>query len=225
MHATFSAARTATLAALATCSLAAIPLDPLPRDGRSVTDWWETVGSASAGITIIRALAVGGFASLAALALTVAVVSIGAPSFGHRIVRLVGPGLGRLLGTGTLALSMAGCSPVAAEQAPIVLIGVDAHETGPLPPGTDSQHPLADATVTGRASEVESAGPAPTWTVVRGESLWSIAEHVVLRVRPDADESDVASYWGRLIDTNRDSIGDDADLIFPGLRLVLPPTD
>ena len=72
---------------------------------------------------------------------------------------------------------------------------------------------------------MESAAAAPTWTVVRGESLWSIAEHVVLRVRPDADESDVASYWGRLIDTNRDSIGDDADLIFPGLRLVLPPTD
>lgn len=66
----------------------------------------------------------------------------------------------------------------------------------------------------------------PTRVVVRpGDSLWKLAESRLETVqgrRPD--DSDIAAYWVKVIDANRDRIrSGDPDLIFPGEEIALPP--
>ena len=58
-----------------------------------------------------------------------------------------------------------------------------------------------------------------------GDHLWSIAEReVTLRIGSDVTDAEVARYWFRLIEANRDRLvdPDDTDLILPGQELVLP---
>lgn len=68
--------------------------------------------------------------------------------------------------------------------------------------------------------------PSPTWTVERGQHLWSIAEAVVAE-RTSAPPTDAAvdPYWRALVAANRDRLPDPSnpDLVFPGTTLVLPP--
>ncbi|WAZ25542.1 transglycosylase family protein [Streptomyces cinnabarinus] len=54
------------------------------------------------------------------------------------------------------------------------------------------------------------AGKAEMYTVVRGDTLSTIA-----------DEQDVRGGWQRLYDANRQTVGGDPDLILPGQRLAL----
>jgi nucleoid-associated protein YgaU len=64
-----------------------------------------------------------------------------------------------------------------------------------------------------------------TWTVRRGDHLWSIAERT-LAIRRGTPPTDVAvrRYWVELISTNRDRLADpdNPDLIFAGQVLLLP---
>ncbi|WP_422933689.1 LysM peptidoglycan-binding domain-containing protein [Sinomonas sp. P47F7] len=52
-----------------------------------------------------------------------------------------------------------------------------------------------------------------------GDTLWSIAAR---HLGPNASVSDVANAWPRWFESNRAAIGDDPDLIRPGLLLVPP---
>jgi nucleoid-associated protein YgaU len=52
-----------------------------------------------------------------------------------------------------------------------------------------------------------------------GDCLWSIAESVTAQT---GHSRQVASYWARLVEANRDVVAD-PDLIFAGQVLVLPP--
>ncbi len=84
--------------------------------------------------------------------------------------------------------------------------------------------PEEPAAVRGSAA-VPAAGE---WTVAPGEHLWSVAASVLEAAwEAPADETQVASYWRRLIDANTDRLADPAnpDLVFPGQRLsvVEPP--
>jgi nucleoid-associated protein YgaU len=63
---------------------------------------------------------------------------------------------------------------------------------------------------------------AATWTVVAGDHLWSIAAQTVLARGGDDGEATIAAYWLRLIDHNRDLVGDNPDLIHPGQMIRLP---
>jgi nucleoid-associated protein YgaU len=72
-----------------------------------------------------------------------------------------------------------------------------------------------------------SAAPAPapvgantTYVVVPGDCLWSIAAH---RLGPGADARSVDAGWRAIYAANRVDIGDDPNLIHPGLTLTLPP--
>jgi nucleoid-associated protein YgaU len=79
---------------------------------------------------------------------------------------------------------------------------------GPAPPGPAP--PAADAT---------------TWVIEPGDSFWSIAEDVVARPdQPTPPERDVARYWRRLVDANRDRLVDpgNPDLLMTGQTLMLP---
>lgn len=77
------------------------------------------------------------------------------------------------------------------------------------------------------AARTSSTPPEPptrardSWTVVRGEHFWSIAEQVVTE-RGSAEP--VARYWRQLIDANRDRLTDPSNpsLIYPGQELRLP---
>lgn len=57
-------------------------------------------------------------------------------------------------------------------------------------------------------------------TVRAGESLWSIAEHVL----GTKDTTRIARFVSRLHRTNRDRVAD-PDLIFPGQVLLLPASE
>jgi nucleoid-associated protein YgaU len=64
--------------------------------------------------------------------------------------------------------------------------------------------------------------PADAEYVVRpGDCLWSIAE---TRLGDGADASAVDAGWRAIYAHNRAAIGDDPNLIHPGLVLRLPPT-
>lgn len=72
----------------------------------------------------------------------------------------------------------------------------------------------------------DTAPVAETWTVVPGESFWSIAAEVIADAhgRPPTD-AEVTPYWVALVDANRDRLvaPEVADLIHPGQVFVLPP--
>lgn len=63
-------------------------------------------------------------------------------------------------------------------------------------------------------------GHPPAITVRAGDSLWSIA---AARLGPDADVSEIDAAWRELYAANRGAIGNDADLILPGLDLEQGP--
>lgn len=70
------------------------------------------------------------------------------------------------------------------------------------------------------------ADSAQIYVVQPGDHLWSIADHRVSEeLKSAADNNEVREYWLRLIEINRDNLVDphNADLIFPGQELVLPP--
>jgi hypothetical protein len=69
--------------------------------------------------------------------------------------------------------------------------------------------------------------PDDDWVVEFGDSFWSIAEEAVAErtTRRRPTEAEVAAYWRRLVDANRDRLVDarNPDLLLPGQRLVVPP--
>lgn len=64
------------------------------------------------------------------------------------------------------------------------------------------------------------AAAETTYVVVAGDCLWSIAAR---RLGPSATNAAVDSAWRRIYERNRAAVGDDPNLIHPGLVLTLPP--
>jgi len=81
------------------------------------------------------------------------------------------------------------------------------------------------------------AGNAPNGTegevemlyeIVEGDNLWTVSGHHLRRRFPDrtvaADE--IAAYWRQVIEVNTPALrSGDANLIYPGEQIVLPPAD
>jgi hypothetical protein len=129
--------------------------------------------------------------------------------------------------------------PTAAHRTPTSTTTA-APTTAPTPTTTTTIRPIASETVaaSGEADDPPPpaapssllatpirAEPVSTWTVRRGDHLWSIAERT-LAVRHGAAPSDeaVRRYWVELISTNRHRLADpdNPDLIFAGQVLLLP---
>jgi nucleoid-associated protein YgaU len=93
-----------------------------------------------------------------------------------------------------------------------------------LEPATATLRLLAREAVP-TTSDASDAVPE-TWTVRPGDDLWSIAEQVLqaANARPPSS-AEIAPYWITLIAANRDRlvVPGDADLIFAGQVLVVPP--
>lgn len=124
--------------------------------------------------------------------------------------------------------------------------GVAAGRTGPPGPGdppvvadrdslerrTGTPHPrIRDGRAPvphGRAPAPDRRGPAgpvpnatgETYVVEPGDCLWSIAAR---RLGPAATNTAVDVAWRRIYERNRAAVGDDPNLIHPGLVLALPP--
>ena len=62
-------------------------------------------------------------------------------------------------------------------------------------------------------------GAARTVTVVRGDSLWSLAAR---HLPAGASDADIADSWPRWYAVNRALIGDDPGHIEPGWQLTVP---
>ena len=86
----------------------------------------------------------------------------------------------------------------------------------PLPDRAEGAARASSRSATPRAATVRRTSPAPSEVVVRpGDSLWHIAE----RLGPGS----VEATWRALVEANADRL-EDPDLIRPGQRLALPPT-
>lgn len=59
-------------------------------------------------------------------------------------------------------------------------------------------------------------------TVERGDSLWRIARMTLVSQGLPSTGADVAAYWPRIHEANREIIGSDPHLIHPGQVLELP---
>jgi hypothetical protein len=80
---------------------------------------------------------------------------------------------------------------------------------------------LAALLFPGQAQAQEQATPKITTKLVQpGDSLWTIAQ---ARLSPDAAPQQVAEEVGRIYELNRDQIGENPNLIFPGQEFFLVP--
>jgi hypothetical protein len=108
--------------------------------------WWESVGTASAAITIVHLVAIVGFAYVAVVATLVTVADafrLGA--FRHTVLRAATPGLRRTLTAG--AFVAAATAPALADESMIVVTDIGAappsvteivvHDLGPVPRSLD----------------------------------------------------------------------------------------
>jgi nucleoid-associated protein YgaU len=95
------------------------------------------------------------------------------------------------------------------------------------PPVTPQDLEPAPAAAPAPAPSPQPVPPTPPtvetgdhYVVVAGDCLWSIAEH---RLGPGADARSIDAGWRAIYTANRVAIGDDPNLIHPGLTLTLPP--
>lgn len=134
---------------------------------------------------------------------------------------LLGPGIG----PGPSAASVAG-EPVATAtlvQVPTAALRVadPAPTDGPGPaPATEASMQVVPEAA---AASADVPAEVDEWVVAPGESFWSIAEEVVVeRLGRPATEGEVAGYWARLVEANRDRlVTADPDLVYPGQRFTL----
>jgi hypothetical protein len=93
------------------------------------------------------------------------------------------------------------------------------------PTATEAPDPDQDqaTVITGTDHATET-----TWTAQTGDHLWGIAaSHLQGQLGATPSDTDIADYWRRLIDANRDRLADpgNPDLIYPGQEFVLPSID
>ena len=96
-----------------------------------------------------------------------------------------------------------------------------------LPPNTSTtaEPPIGTDTAPALAPTAFAPADVPaTWTVRRGDHLWSIAETTVEAVVSNPTDADIAAYHRALITANSDrlAVAGDADLIYPGQVFSLP---
>ncbi len=194
--------------------------------------WWESVGTASAAITIVHLVASVGFAYVALVATLVTVADafrLGA--LRHTVLRAATPGLRRTLTAG--AFVAAATAPALADESMIVVTDIGSappsvteivvHDLGPVPvPSTAAWLESPDTTGTAQPPEFTAPSTTDRWLVEPGDNLWAIAETVVAERTETPSQGSVDAYWRALLTANADRLVD-PDLIMPGQILILPP--
>lgn len=209
--------------------LATPPLGSLDQ----LTVWVDAREPAAATMALVRLLAeVSVWYVLALSALHVA-SKASRIAGGHRLAdALALPGVRRVvhagLGVGLAAASSVGSDEIGAPDAvtmtPVAEAPLVTQSRIEAPGGTATMRPhLAPTGDHGTAV----MAPAPsTWTIVAGETFWSIAEDLLADAwqRPPSD-AEVDPFWRALVEANRGRLADpaDPDLIHPGQVFEVPP--
>jgi nucleoid-associated protein YgaU len=235
-------------------AVAVVGLSPqwsdLDRAARNPAGWLTATGTDEAAAAV-AGLIIWLLAGWVALALTLSVLAAfagsGADACRHCAEAMLPRSLRSLLITATATSLMLG--PVASASAsPAALvtgpappkavatatgIATAAAAADPIPwpvtspaPGPPILKPLPPAKPhrPGRQVQPEPAAE-PRVTVRPGDSLWLIAAHRLTDSGTPAEAEQIAQAWPRWYQANRSSIGEDPDLIRPGLKLLAPPSE
>ena len=162
--------------------------------------------------------------------------SVGSPAVGPATGGLEAlpsdPGPGELEASPAVTRPQVPSAPTAGEAATVV---PTRECSGRTDPSSNESVAAGMSTTTGRPSEPLAGqpalpGPHPATTeghpmlrvvtVAAGDTLWDIA---AVQLGPVATSADIAEEWPRWFAANRQVIGDDPDLIYPGERLAPPP--
>jgi hypothetical protein len=192
-----------------------VPFDgsAMPVDGQGVTTF---------AIALMRAVALVFAMYLVVLVIVSAVVrALELPRTTRVVDRLTVPVLRTLLGgAATLGVITGPPAPPAVPAPTSVTVA-----QGPAPT-SDDQATLHLLDPGAPVAPSPPSSPDDTWIVEPGESFWLIARSRVAESQAtEVDDGTIEAYWVRLIDANRDRLADpaDADLLFAGQELVLPP--
>ncbi len=103
-----------------------------------------------------------------------------------------------------------------------IVLGVVGFVATPRPVAAEPVPPLARLAEPVPADPKPEPEPAHRYEVVRGDSLWRIAQRRLAAAGETPTSADVARYWPRIYEANRSQIGDDPNLILPGQQFDLP---
>ena len=123
-----------------------------------------------------------------------------------------------------VAIGVAGAAPAAAASssaaAPTSASQPTVREPSAARPDLDWPRQTAPP---GTAPAVAATAPTEPVLVRPGDSLWRVAaQQLQAAGTPDPSEAQVAQAWPAWWSANRDVVGDDPDLIRPGMRLSSP---
>lgn len=207
---------------------------PASWSGAALVDWASETNPVVVALAVVRlaALAVGYQLLGSAMLATVGCLAH-APSLlrASDLVALPGVrGLVRHAAAATLSASTLLASPAlpgSGHPATLRVIGSGPTVTLTVdPPDPGSEVTLSVETAPPTAP-TPAASPAPaigpdTWTVARGDHLWSIAERTLAqRWGRVPSESEVDRYWRAVVAANADLA--DPDLVFVGQQVAVPP--
>lgn len=183
---------------------------------------------AVAGVGRLLALGIIGWILFSTLVYLLALLSR-VPAAIATTARVTAPSIRRAVERGLAAGLLTGvlANPLpAVAQAPPGDVAVLSERGGFLPPGLDPPT-VAEESHPDPPTEVAAAEVTPPTiaTVAPGDNLWVIAERALHRTgAPHARAADIAPYWRRVVEVNRDSLrSGDPDLIHPGETIELPP--
>jgi hypothetical protein len=199
---------------------------------RSAT--WPGAGDPAAATMAVMQVVAGALAAYLALA---TVIAIRLPRFAPAFVqRLVAAAVGSALVLGPIAAGAAPQPVATPSDAPVLHKIADDPST--TPSTTPSTRTTTAAPASGRESHVDdmtfpprtstvapvTADAAGEVVVAAGDHLWGIAERTVAqRLGRTPTDAEIAPYWSKLIDANRDRLATgDPDLIFAGQVFRLP---
>lgn len=95
--------------------------------------------------------------------------------------------------------------------------------TARLPNSDTSASRLVESATGSDQSAAARASNPQHRTVREGDNLWKIAAETLRDQGYDAEPAAVVAYWRLLIETNREILNGNPDLIHPGTVLALPP--
>jgi hypothetical protein len=212
---------------------------PPMRSWDEASRWYEAVGPGVAFVGSLRlvALAIALWLLIATASQLVA-IGRGSPTT-RRIANLIAPRSLQRFVHGLAGLSLSAGLAVATPGAgfhgdpgsgvAVMRLVEDPPEATGIATMHAVDHPPAPAAPVAEPVVVPTAAPdfVSSSTVVEpGDSLWSIAEETLRDAgQSDLSERAVASYWRRLIETNRGTLVAPAspDLIYAGQQITLPP--
>jgi hypothetical protein len=199
-----------------------------------VQSWYDQVGPAVVLAALARAVAMAMAVWLLAACLVEAAAALRSLAWLRPLADLVAPRALQHLVRGVAGVTAMAGVAVAAAPPPLadpasVVVMQQLDDSGDPPPQIATMTPLDAAPTAPSVPATEPvADPADGAIVVvePGESLWSIAAARLAELTGGSpSEQEVAPYWHRLVELNRDRlvVPDNADLIYPGQELRLPP--